>query len=240
MARSTKRKVLYEALKLGQAKFTGKKGLNRSHILRLGKSVSTAKNGDLDADQDEYWPPDSPAARTISGRLVLSVPYPIVIIAVLMLILTILAAFKIGQIAGRKQVPEMEPPTPIANTVTADPANAEKTKKIDTDDTEKTPLILLKPVGDHIILIATCNKKRDLEPVKDHFAKYGIDSEIQKKDPFYTLVAKQRYQNPKRVGTDGYAALERIKQVGALYQAPKGYLSFAPLNFQDAYPVKIR
>ena len=43
----------------------------------------------------------------------------------------------------------------------------------------------------------------------------------------YFLVTKEKYDGFSR-GTPGYAAIEKIKQVGAKYKQPEGYSGFGP------------
>jgi hypothetical protein len=57
----------------------------------------------------------------------------------------------------------------------------------------------------------------------------------------YVLQTKQRYQNTT-VGSDGYKAIQKIREVGVLYKgkAPPGYETFAPNYFSDAYGKKVK
>lgn len=95
---------------------------------------------------------------------------------------------------------------------------------------------------DHVIVIASYNVAKDLEPVKEYFARNGVKTEIMKQDGsiFYLLVTQKRYESPLRRDTDGFYALEKIKNIGAEYDAPKGYEPFGKKPFQDAYGMKIK
>ena len=54
------------------------------------------------------------------------------------------------------------------------------------------------------------------------------------------IISKDKYQNPKREGSDGFLALQRIKKVGINYKAPRDFETFGSRPFQDAYGEKIR
>ena len=75
-----------------------------------------------------------------------------------------------------------------------------------------------------------------------HFSEYGIETEIVAERGHYFLQTKERYDNPDKPGTDGYKALQRIKEIGAKYKgkAPPGYETFAPNYFSDAYGKKVK
>ena len=101
---------------------------------------------------------------------------------------------------------------------------------------EKTP----ESTGDHIIVIVQYGTKKDLEPVVKYFADNGIKTRIEDKGDYYLLTTKNEYQSPQRQGTDGYAVLQRIKEVGKGYKAPSGYEPFGSTPFQDAYGKKVK
>ena len=93
----------------------------------------------------------------------------------------------------------------------------------------------------NVIVITTYGQRRDLEPVQQHFAAQGVATEIVMRGDRYFLVTQERYtDNPARSGTPGYAALQRIKEIGAAYKAPEGYEPFGSRPFQDAYGMKVR
>jgi hypothetical protein len=48
------------------------------------------------------------------------------------------------------------------------------------------------------------------------------------------------YENPEMSGTDGFKMKQRIINIGAKYKASKGYETFAPYFFKDAYGKKVR
>jgi hypothetical protein len=93
---------------------------------------------------------------------------------------------------------------------------------------------------DHVLVIATYTRSEDLEPVRDYFGQNGTETEILKRGSYYYLVTKARYPNPRKPGSEGAVALDKIKQIGAKYKAPKGFERFDNTPFQDAYGMKIR
>ena len=95
-------------------------------------------------------------------------------------------------------------------------------------------------VRDHVLVIATYTRSEDLEPVREYFGQNGTETEILKRGSYYYLVTKARYPNPRKPGSEGAVALDKIKQIGAKYKAPKGFERFDNTPFQDAYGMKIR
>lgn len=95
-------------------------------------------------------------------------------------------------------------------------------------------------IRDHVLVIATYMRSEDLEPVRDYFGQNGTETEILKRGSYYYLVTKARYPNPRKPTSEGAVALDRIKQLGAKYKAPKGFERFDNTPFQDAYGMKIK
>lgn len=95
-------------------------------------------------------------------------------------------------------------------------------------------------VGDHVIVIATYTRGEDLDPVRLHFEQNGVRTTIEKRGTYFYLETISRYSNPRKQGSDGWNAIERIKQIGAKYKAPKGFERFSNVPFQDAYGRKIK
>ena len=49
---------------------------------------------------------------------------------------------------------------------------------------------------------------------------------------------EDKYENPDREGTDGYAAKQKIIEWGARYKAEQGYEPFGAKSFETAYGMK--
>jgi hypothetical protein len=198
-----------------------------------------------------------------AGRIEISVPYHISIVVALVVILVILAAFRIGQrYPGAKARSAVTTKAPAAvapqNATTETPA----AKTPQQADASVTPLLPSsseppKKEGDNWIVLAKHKNKADLQPVVDYFGQNGVAlaivhlpearkvfaerklnvAALPKGDDFL-LVTNEFYNNPQSPGTDGYAERQRIIELGKNYKAPKGRESFAT-HFRDAYGMKI-
>jgi hypothetical protein len=200
--------------------------------------------------QDEAvsaWPAKPQLLGFVPGRRALLISYPVAGLLALAFVLAVLIAFKLGRLYSEKeqQLTGSEVKTgqnnigalvsPLPDIVVEQPA-ADKDSAGPPAEEEK----LLRPVGNHVIVIATYKQSEDLVPVKEYFDKNGIRTDIEERGAYYFLVTKDKFQSPKKEGTDGYSALRRIKAIGAEYKAPTGYETFAPNLFQDVYGMKIR
>jgi hypothetical protein len=92
--------------------------------------------------------------------------------------------------------------------------------------------------GNNRIVIQAYFQSRDLIPVQQHFAQSGVATEILERRSYFFLVTTGKYHG-FGPDSDGAVALEKIKKVGANYQAPGGYESFRPNLFQDAYGERV-
>jgi len=99
--------------------------------------------------------------------------------------------------------------------------------------TEAPPTVVS---GDHVIVLATYISMDELKQVKAYFAENGVETVIEENRKYYVLVTKDRYNNPNNRDTDGYAAKQRLKQIGAKYKAPPGFKGF---TFNDIYGKKV-
>ncbi len=184
------------------------------------------------------------------GRIEFSMPYQLAVALVLGFVLLVLAAFRLGQvyyltdqkaIGPAEKMPQINRENQIEQDV-ADtmepPAAVEDSTLLDEDVTPIQP----KSTGNNVIVLVEFGAHADLVPVRDHFAEYGIETEIVMENGRYFLQTKNRYEiavNPKP-GTDGYKALQEIIQVGAKYKAPPNYETFAAKLFSDAYGKKVK
>jgi hypothetical protein len=177
----------------------------------------------------------------------------VLLIAALAVIIVLLFVFHLGQ-RSAKQEATVEQLSPAVKVVTeVKPATREvrtfsPLQNVESDKVVPEVATPVKPSAtavtvekSHVIVIASYNVAKDLEPVKKYFAQKGIETEIKKPKAsiFYMLVTKNRYESPSRKGSDGYYALEKIKKAGAQYKAPKGYEPFGGTPFQDAYGLNI-
>lgn len=260
MARETKRMALYEAIRKGQAnRLSGKKtvGLRRKTFA----PSKFAKKKDHTLPQ-KYDAPGAVEPRKerfdwfLNKKLTFSMSYPGVAILVVAQLVLLAGALRIGQIyydkawlffAGKPVVQQQkgldirESLFPEAKKPAAESIETPIPKKIEPVITEKPVKIEKKtvvPVGNNIIVIQAYFQSKDLEPVKEHFDKNGIETEILE-NSYFRLVTKQRFHGFGS-GSDGEAGLKKIREIGAKYKAPSGYESFRANLFQDAYGEKVR
>jgi hypothetical protein len=186
------------------------------------------------------WRAKPRAVQFNAGRIEMSVPYPLAVVVVLGVVAAVLVAFRVGQ--GRPIRVADDAGTPAGENRNEQagvefpviPAGRQEAPAAEN----REPAVV--STGDNYIVITQYTTDRDLGPVQKYFAENGIETEIEKSAGRYFLVTKRLYENPNRSGTDGYAALQKIKEVGANYRAPQGYESFAPNLFSDAYGKKVK
>jgi hypothetical protein len=189
------------------------------------------------------WPRKPRIVQFNVDKIELSIPYQLAIALLLGLILLALVVFRLGQGLGAKrqaaadaevQTTRMAALEAVTDTMPAAapveieapvPASAEETVPADV-------------TGNNRIVIQTYQVRAHLEPVKQYFARFGIETEIRRIDNWYYLVTGDRYENPEKPGTDGYLVKQKIIQLGAEYKAPAGYETFGSSPFHDAYGMR--
>jgi hypothetical protein len=133
--------------------------------------------------------------------------------------------------------PKVDPPAQSGTAPVPKPKVSDKPKELPKP---------AAPQGTNVIVIQTYTQRKDLEPVQEHFAKNGIETEIVQRGSYFFLVTKQLYERCSADSSgfnakyDGDVAKAKIKQAGATYKAPPGYETFRPNLFQDAYAQKVR
>ena len=189
------------------------------------------------------------------GRVEFSMPYQLGVALVLGSVLLIVAAFRLGQYLtdSNSNVPlevenVVEPTTQekpveqreVASVIELALLVEEENALLETEEPEPVEPVTPKSTGSNVIIIQQWGAKEDLRPVQAHFDEYGIKTEIVLEKGNFFLQTKNRYDNPRTSGTDGYKALQEIIRVGAKYkgQAPPNYETFATHFFSDAYGKK--
>ncbi|MHC4496597.1 MAG: hypothetical protein ACYSYM_12340 [Planctomycetota bacterium] len=254
MARNRSKKALYEVMSKARAK-PGQGGSleqlrpkkTEEGELGVGQSKIAGEKSEIAA---QLWKKPR-MAQFNAGRFEFSVPYQLAIALMLGFVLVILASYRLGQRSvARPQVAaeseakplkaEQEDATQRAATRIMEPAapraDVEREVVVPPDAEEVEPA---KPTGNNVIILAQLDSRADLAPVKEYFALHGIELEIKPEDGRYFLQTKERYDNPATPGTDGHEALRKIIEVGAEYEAPAGFESFARHRFSDAYGKKV-
>jgi hypothetical protein len=241
MARNRKRKALYEVVGKAWSKSSPDKTLERPEPAQIAKDGSIKPQAARLSEKMSMWPRKPRIFQLHAGRLEISIPYEVAVALLLGAILLLLVVFRIGQSSSTpdRQLAVSEPQIQPAAQPAVLPAT-ELTQPPDTDE-EKIAAALAERIdqpeqkGDNRIVIQTYQLRPHLEPVKQYFARFGIETEIQKVGDWYYLVTLNKYENPERPGTDGYDAKQRIIELGAAYKAPLGYETFGDKPFHDAY-----
>jgi hypothetical protein len=260
MAKNTGRMALYEAIRKSQKSLTpggkahqGAKKPKKGFFFRTRSEKLMAQ-----AEARSQWPPRE-MARPVRRPKRWRVSSKTLFFGVLILAIVVLAGIKFGSdFVGR--VPDHQGvPMPDGDEVTDADRNFQAFQSGSLENTDEGEMegqddlagrsdseseaLLEGPGGNNVIVIVTIDTKRQteiLKPVQMHFAAHGIETVIEKRGSFYFLYTKEKFQHPKRQGTDGYNALRKIKEVGLLYKAPTPESNFGIRPFQDAYGMKIR
>ncbi len=211
-------------------------------------------------------PPDPPrpvqtwwrakAVQWHSGRIEIALSYHIAVVVGLVLVLVILAAFRLGQKYPGSKASAAATPTALGSTAAGAPA-AQPTRV----ETPPAPVRASEPAAspkDNWIVVAQHKQKEELEFVKEYFDKNGIKLRIDSlpyirkafadsglnvarlpKGDDFLLATSDFYGNPNSPGTDGYAMRQKIIEIGKKYKAPSGHETFAPNYFKDVYGIKM-
>jgi hypothetical protein len=261
MAHNREKKALYEVMsKAAWPKPRYDKALEPLHPEKTGEDKQTATRFSIPLHKRAAnWLNRPRIVQFNAGRIEISMPYQLAIALLLGLVLLVLVVFRLGQITYRSSQkaagPAAKMPESVrkaAPLVTAEHAVAGKVTAVVAPQKaapaeEKTPVpsvvqkvepVAVKPKGDNRIVIQSYQLRADLEPVKQYFAGFGIETEIIKISDWYYLVTKDKYENPGKPGTDGYLAKQKIIELGAKYKAPPGSESFGSQPFRDAYGKK--
>jgi len=250
-----KKMALYEVLgKTGTKPRSGKIPVQPPPQGASGHKSDTTSFPVMPPGRAARWPSGPKMLLFSAGRVEISLPYQIAIAILLGLILLILVAFRLGQNLSSKTVESSvvvpkdaqklaESPvvgsTLRRSSVQASSPQVEAPEK--AEPVKKVSPVVQKPAaadtksGNNRIVIQTWWVKEQLEPVKEYFAKCGIETEIIKESEWYYLVTKEKYDNPDRPSTDGYTAKQKIIELGAKYELPPGLANFGPEPFHDAY-----
>jgi hypothetical protein len=242
MARNRRKKALYEVMSKAKLKPGYGRTLEQTQPKKSAEAEPAAKQ-----KKSTLETPKPRIAQFNAGRFEFSIPYQLAIAAVLVLILLIVAAYRVGQSSystGRQGAGEpsegmqetgKENPTGQA---TSDMSRYSTRARDVSQNAKKVGRP--KSTGNNVIVLAQFSKPADLAPVKTHFARYDIETEIVPENGRWFLQTKQKYDNPATRGTDGYKARQKIIEVGAKYKAPPGFDTFATHLFSDAYGKNVK
>ena len=265
MARKRGKKALYEVMSKARKKpgfgRTLEKMLPEKPVTKEEEIVEVAVKKRSEADVEtsktaaKWWRKPS-AVQFNVGRVEFSMPYQLGIALVLGAVLLIVAAFRLGgyftdsnpngpaEIENVKEPPiqekDVEQPE-VANVIELASPVEEESVLLETEEPEPVKPVIPKSTGNNVIILQQFGAREDLRPVQAHFEEYDIETEIVMENGNYFLRTKNRYDNPRTPGTDGYKALQEIIRVGAKYKgkAPPNYETFSPRFFSDAYGKKV-
>lgn len=206
------------------------------------------------------------AVQLHDGRIEVSLPYTIGITVLLVAVLLILGAFRLGQMQHRYRLPPVnnsvsdkaKPPAPTVNPDSARQEAPAPVREAPAPDTGGATSVAPVEEGDHIIVLAQLAQSAPLEAAQAYFKEHGIETavlDVAKLRDYlvgqglstsvlgnrggYMLVSRKYYDNPESPGTKGYKAKQEIIGVGRGYKAKAGSESF-PNHFSDAYGMKVR
>lgn len=248
MTRNRSKKALYEVMSKARVKPDNGKIVEHLRPGKPDEEVLPArrKESAIASKSAAKWWRKPRIVQLNAGRIEFSIPYQIAVVLVLVFIFVVIAAYRFGQSsypAGKQETGQPDPvtqetdserPTERAMIDVSQPSSPPENATAKTEVAEP-----VKPAGNNVIVLVQYNSLADLAPVQAYFGEHGIELEIDLQQGSYFLQTIQRYDNPSRPGTDGYKALQKIKEVGKEYKAPTGYETFASKLFQDAYGKKV-
>ena len=246
MARNSRGMALYEVIGKAELKSSQDKELSRlrSRVSDTRPPVdSKLRRADVSSVSEvKPWPNRLKWLRFYSNRIEFSLSWQVAVIAVLTIFAIFLVFFRLGRMTAGANVEKVSKialkPEIASRTVAAAVVDRAEAKAFTRPSAPK----MVVPMGENVIVIASYSLASHLEPVKNYFAGFGIETEIIRQDGRYLLITQQRYDNPEKAGTDGYKAKQKIIEIGASYKLPKGsgFESFAPKLFSDAYGMKVK
>ena len=231
MARKRRKKALYEVIGGIWSKDSDEGSLGK-YSPGTPEDESAARGPSL-ASRSSVFLKKPRLVQLNAGRFEMSISYQLAIAIVLGLIIVVLIAFQIGK-SSQPATDELSPQildelsARTESALQAGPGTAGTGGLAGADEL----------TGKNRIVIQTLQLRSHLEPVKQYFASFGVETEIKKVDNWYYLVTENKYDNPEKPGTNGYFAKQRIIELGAGYKAPTGYESFKrgeKMPFHDAF-----
>ncbi|MHC4755199.1 MAG: hypothetical protein ACYTBP_08650 [Planctomycetota bacterium] len=231
MVRNYRRKALYEVISKNSSKH---KVVNLSHPPKTQEYPVDIP--DEHVEGETHWPRKPKLVQVNAGKIEITVPWQFAVACTLGLVALFLVVFRLGQISYQKGL-VFRSDQEIGQSGSDMAGTTDPFGNMTPPGNESKASVPLK--GNRIV-IQQHKRRMDLEPVQDHFAQYGIETFIEQRGDRFFLLTKETYDNPKIKGNDGYAAKQRITEIGAKYKAPPGRESFAPKLFSDAYGEKVK
>ncbi len=245
MAKSSHRMVLYEAIQEGKKKprlseKIFRKRSVKKRLMKAPKGVNPYDGTEREPpakpekqEKKQQWPPPENPVAAVLRKIRIPLKYRLWTLSALagLLVVMLLVQVSVFIFSAKPQEPADRPAALPEGTDMSELTPAERVeRKLATGGLN---------IGDHVIVIVQYPKKTDLEPVQRYFEVKGVDTEILKKGKYFFLITKRRFESPKREGSGGYIMKERIREIGAGYEAPAGFETFGSKPFQDAYGMKV-
>jgi len=237
MVHNTNKKALYEVI--GRA--GSKSGYEKLHP--GGTAGETPSINPLPSPNVVRWERKPSVIQFNAGRVEFSVPYQVAIAIALGMLLAVVVMFRLGQRVSNRDVSVNAPV--VTKPVVSKPAESklamskQDTPVVRQQAEQEAPVVQSASTGRNRIVLKIFQVRSHLEPAKEYFDKLGVATEIIEKDNMYYLVTKNKYNgDPKKAGTDGYQALQKIIELGAGYKAPPGLETFGPKPFSDAFGMR--
>lgn len=262
MARKSKRLVINEAIRQGQAKIQEglKTGQMRSDR-RTFQSGIKDKNGSLNAEKPS---PFRQGGDTLTskdrlirfGDVLISKSKVLLYALSVVGLAAVLWAFLAVLNNNKPESPENKgayvPDENAAQTVDTSedkqlankrPSGSaeEAAPEAKVPEIEPTAVVSGAYKGDNVIWIQRIplDRKEELRPLAEFFGRKGIKTEIIAVSGDAALVTKAGFkQNPAKKGTEGYELFQRIKQLGVAYVEETNDTRFGQKPFQDIFGYK--
>jgi hypothetical protein len=243
MTRKRGKMALYEVIGKGRLKSAHDKNLQQIHPEGIGGETDSESAGTSRTYGRFSWPTRPRMFQINAGRIEISIPYQLAVAVLLGIILLVLIAFRSGQRNLTAAGPGADLPKSAqskAAPVVSELESVDTVRKIPPRKVSPgiKKFVLAKSTGSNHIVIKEFARRPDLEHAENYFDSLGIETEIVKSGGRYFLRTVNTYENPGRLGTDGYIALKQITRLGAKYRAPQGFETFGTRPFQDAYGKK--
>ncbi len=239
MARQSKRIAMYEVIGQASLKSAQDKVLKRASDTdqQSPKDEIVTAEPALPRKPSGNWPSKPGPVRFYRDRIEVCFSWQVAIIGVLALLAMFLVFFRLGRL--QRSVESTAPPAAKREITPIKPVL--RNRKVQRSLEPVVSPRLVEPMGDNVIVISSYHIKSHLEPVREYFKRFGIETEIVKAGNRYLLVTKSRFDNSEKVGTDGNEMKKRIIAIGANYSPPSGsgFESFGTKPFSDAYGMKI-
>ena len=244
MARKRGQKALYEAI--------GKAHSRASHqdapegVSKHG-SERSATSYPVRHDRIDWKPK---AVQFNYDRIELTLPYTWATGVVLLLVMIVLASFRLGQLSkpgqpvvslavfdGNEDMSVLNEPGARGRENASGLVDVSGKESTDTESNAEKPTNFPVELGNAVVIQAF-HRLDDLVAVQTYFRYHGIDTDIIQTDEAFYLVTSERFSKARNVpGNRINTVIKKIAALGKSYKAKPPLDSFAPHRFDDAWPI---